>query len=158
MKKYVLLLLAMFLFILSPVRAETNTSGTQSNEASTQSVIEIEDAQETNKDEYTGYATDDSSNSGNRFFLDPERDKDFTLMVIVITIVAILLHIASFVVPIIFVTELIKRIRKASKDGMAAQPSGLGTDINEVLTKSDSLKDDSSISSEETSHFDSPFE
>lgn len=158
MKKYLLLLLVPLLFVLNPVRAETNTSGTQSNEASTQSVIEIEDAQETNKDGYARYAADDSYNSGNRFFLDPEKDKDFTLMMTVVTIVAILLHIASFIAPIIFVIVLIKRIRKVSKDGMAAQPSGLGTGINEVLTKSDSLKEGSSILSKESSHFDSPFE
>lgn len=92
------------------------------------------------------------------FFLDPERDKDFTLMMTVVTIIAILLHIASFVAPIIFVIVLVKRIRKVSKDGMTTQSSGRGTEIKEALAKSNYHNDESTVYTEETSHFDSPFE
>ena len=158
MKKYLLLLLVPFLFVLSPVKAETNQSGTQSNETSTRSFSLAEGSIDVDKDEYTRNVTVDSSSSGNRFFLDPERDKDFTLMMTVVTIIAILLHIASFVAPIIFVIVLVKRIRKVSKDGMTAQQNGRVTEINESLAKSNDRNDDSAVSNEETSHFDSPFE
>lgn len=158
MKKYLLILLVPLLFMLSSVRAETNQSGTQSNEASTRSFNLAEGSISVDKDEYTRNVAVDSSSSGNRFFLDPERDKDFTLMMTVVTIIAILLHIASFVAPIIFVIVLVKRIRKVSKDGMAVQQNGRGTEIKESLTKSNDHNDDSAVSTEETSHFDSPFE
>lgn len=158
MKKYLLLLLVPLLFMLSSVRAETNQSGTQSNEASTRSFNLAEGSISVDKDESTRNVTVDSSSSGNRFFLDPERDKDFTLMMTVVTIIAILLHVASFVTPIIFVIVLVKRIRKVSKDGMTAQQNGRGTEIKESLVKSNYRNDDSAVSTEETSHFDSPFE
>lgn len=158
MKKYLLLSLVPFLFVISPVRAETNQSGTQINEASTRSFNLAEGSIDVDKDEYTRNVTVDSSSSGNRFFLDPERDKDFELMMTAVTIIIILLHIASFVAPIIFVIVLVKRIRKVSKDGLTAQKSGRGTEIKESLTKSDYRNDDSAVSTEESSHFDSPFE
>ena len=158
MKKYSLILLVPLLFMLSSVRAETNQSGTQSNEASTRSFNLAEGSISVDKDEYTRNVAVDSSSSGNRFFLDPERDKDFTLMMTVVTIIAILLHVASFVAPIIFVIVLVKRIRKVSKDGMATQSSGRGTEIKEALAKSNYHNDDSAVSTEESSHFDSPFE
>lgn len=151
MKKYLLLLLVPFLFVLSPVKAETNQSGTQSNETSTRSFSLAEGSIDVDKDEYTRNVTVDSSSSGNRFFLDPERDKDFTLMMTVMTIIAILLHVASFVAPIIFIIVLIKRIRKVSKDGMAAQSSDHGTETKEPVFSSYE-------ESKESSHFDSPFE
>ena len=158
MKKYLLLLLVPFLFVLSPVRAETNQFATRDNEASIRSFNLAEGSIDVDKDEYTRNATVDYSSSGNRFFLDPERDKDFTLMMTVVTIIAILLHIASFVAPIIFVIVLVKRIRKVSKDEMAAQQNDRGAEIKESLTKSNDRNDDSAVSTEETSHFDSPFE
>lgn len=158
MKKYLLLLLVPFLFVLSPVIAETNQSTTLINEASAQSVSEIEDSNDTDEIQHARYAADESFNSGNRFFLDPERDKDFTLMMTVVTIIAILLHIASFIAPIIFVIVLIKRIRKVSKDGMTTQSSNRGTEIKEALAKSDHRKYESTVYTEESSHFDSPFE
>lgn len=158
MKKYLLLLLVPFLFVLSPVKAETNQSGTWDNEASTRSFNLAEGSIDVDKDEYTRNVTVNSSSSGNQFFLDPERDKDFTLMMTVVTIIAILLHIASFVTPIIFIIVLVKRIRKVSKDGMAAQSSEQGTEIKESLAKSNYRKDESAASNEESSHFDSPFE
>lgn len=158
MKKYLLLLLVPFLFVLSPVRAETNQSTTLINEASAQSVSEIQDSNDTDEIQHARYAVDESSSSGNRFFLDPERDKDFTIMMTVVTIIAILLHVASFVTPIIFVIVLVKRIRKVSQDGMTDQQNGRGTEIKESLVKSNYRNDDSAVSTEETSHFDSPFE
>lgn len=158
MKKYLLLLLVPFLFVLSPVRAETNQFTTRDNEASIRSFRLTEGSDDVDKDEYTRNVTADSSSSGNRFFLDPERDKDFTLMMTVVTIIAILLHIASFVTPIIFVIVLVKRIRKVSQEGMAAQQNGRGTEIKESLAKSNYRKDESAASTEESSHFDSPFE
>ena len=158
MKKYLLLLLVPFLFVLSPVKAKTNQSGTRSNETPTRSFNLAEGPIGVDKDEYTRNVTADSSRSGNRFFLDPEQDKDFTLMMTAVTIIAILLHIASFVTPIIFAIALIKRIRKVSKDGMTAQQNCHGTEINEALAKSSYHKDESTVSTEESSHFDSPFE
>ena len=151
MKKYLLLLLVPILFELSSVIAETNPSATRGNAASTRSFSLTEGSISVDKDEYTRNATVDSSSSGNRFFLDPERDKDFELMMIAVTIIAVLLHIASFVAPIIFVIVLIKRIRKVSKDGMTAQPSEQGTETKEPVFSNYE-------ESKESSHFDSPFE
>lgn len=158
MKKYLLLLLVPLLFALSPVRAEMNQTVARDNEVSTRSFRLTEGSDNADKDKYTRYSADESFNSGNRFFLDPERDKDFTLMMTAVTIIAILLHIVSFVTPIIFVIVLVKRIRKVSKDGMATQSSGRGTEIKEALAKSNYRNDDSAVSTEESSHFDSPFE
>ena len=158
MKKYLLILIVTFLFILNPVKAETNLHEYATNEVTALHVDKAENSDKADQSAYTRYAADETSESGNRFFLDPERDKDFELMMIAVTIIAVLLHIVSFVTPIIFVIVLIKRIRKISKDGAVAQPTDASAKIKEALDQSSHRKDDSAVSTEETSHFDSPFE
>lgn len=158
MKKYLLLLLIPILFVLSPVKAETNLSESSTNSVTVSNIDKAENSDKADQSAYTRYAADETSESGNRFFLDPERDKDFELMMIAVTIIVVLLHIASFVASIIFVIVLIKRIRKISKDGAVAQPTDASAKIKEALDQSSHRKDDSAVSTEETSHFDSPFE
>ena len=158
MKKYSLLLLVPFLFALSSVRAETNLFEHSTNEVTTLNADKVENSDKTDQNTYAQYTADETSNSGNRFFLDPERDKDFELMMTVVTIIVVLLHIVSFVTPIIFVIVLIKRIRQISKDGAIAQPTDASVKIKEALDKSNHRQDVSVTSAEETSHFDSPFE
>lgn len=68
MKKYLLLLLVPFLFVLSPVKAKTNQSGTRSNETSTRSFSLAEGSIDVDKDEHARNVAADSSSSGNRFF------------------------------------------------------------------------------------------
>ena len=70
-------------------------------------------------------------------------------------------QIALFVIPIIIVVILIVRIRKASKlvaEAQTNQSVDKQAEIKDALAKSNYRKDESPISAEETSHFDSPFE
>lgn len=105
----------------------------------------------------------DNLHDQKKFFLDPDDPKDNALLfqIIGFSILMLLGQIALFVAPIIIVVILIVRIRKVSKqvsEVQNAQPVDKQAEIKEALAKSNYRKDESPISTEETSHFDSPFE
>lgn len=95
-----------------------------------------------------------------KVFLESD-DYGLLFQLVVFGILMLLGQIALFVVPIIIVIILIVRIRKASKlvaEAQTTQPVDKNAEIKEALAKSNYRKDESPISTEETSHFDSPFE
>lgn len=105
----------------------------------------------------------DNLHDQKKFFLDPDDPKDNALLfqIIGFGILMLLGQIALFVMPIIIVVILIVRIRKASKlvaEAQTNQPVDKQAEIKDALAKSNYRKDESPISTEETSHFDSPFE
>lgn len=98
-----------------------------------------------------------------KVFLDPDDPKDNALLFQIIGFGALMLlgHLMMFVIPIIIFVVIIMQIRKTAKlvaEAQTTQPVDKKAEIEEALAKSNYRKDESPISTEETSHFDSPFE
>lgn len=98
-----------------------------------------------------------------KVFLDPDDPKDNALLFQIIGFGTLMLlgHLMMFVIPIIIFVVIIMQIRKTAKlvaEAQTTQPVDKKAEIKEALAKSNYRKDESPISTEETSHFDSPFE
>lgn len=98
-----------------------------------------------------------------KVFLDPDDPADRVMLFQFLGLGALIIlgHLMMFVIPIIIVIILIVLIRKAAKlvaEAQTNQPVDKQAEIKDALAKSNYRKDESPISTEETSHFDSPFE
>lgn len=98
-----------------------------------------------------------------KVFLDPDDPADRVMLFQFLGLGALILfgHLMMFFIPIIIFIVIFLQIRKAVKlaaEAQNAQSVDKQAEIKEALAKSNYHKDDSAVSTEETSHFDSPFE